>query len=98
MSNLPKLPKGHAERALKTLIGSAAGMVEPEPGHRYFVSRGTLFVKVCLEEMWPYGVFIRGDFTVKGDVLKSIYLNRDNFEPDWEMTAKAERLKARERR
>ncbi|MGG1879925.1 hypothetical protein ABDI30_20440 [Paenibacillus cisolokensis] len=46
MPKLPKIPKTHAERALKTLIGSAAGMAEMSNGRGYVVLRGTLFVEV----------------------------------------------------
>lgn len=98
MAKLPKLPKAHAERALKTLIGSAAGMVELENGRGYFVSRGIFFVEVCLEDMWPSGFFIRGDIYFKGTIIKTVYLNRESFEPDLAITEQAERIKARERR
>lgn len=98
MPKLPKLPKSHAERALKTLIGSAAGMAEMDNGRGYLVLRGTLFVEVYFEDMWPSGVFIRGDIYFQGTVIKTVYLNRDSFEPDMVITAQAERIKARERR
>lgn len=98
MAKLPKLPKAHAERALKTLIGSAAGMVELENGRGYFVSRGIFFVEVCLEDMWPSGVFIRGDIYFKGELIKTAYLNRDSFELDLVITEQAEKIKALERR
>ncbi|MCI1777700.1 MULTISPECIES: hypothetical protein [Paenibacillus] len=98
MAKLPKLPKAHAERALKTLIGSAAGMAEMSNGRGYVVLRGTLFVEVYLEDMWPSGVFIRGDIYFQGVVIKTVYLNRDTFEPDLVITEQAERIKARERR
>jgi hypothetical protein len=48
--------------------------------------------------MWPSGVFIRGDIYFQGVVIKTVYLNRDTFEPDLVITEQAERIKARERR
>ncbi|WP_431785709.1 hypothetical protein [Paenibacillus lactis] len=98
MAKLPKLPKAHAERALKTLIGSAAGMAELSNGRGYVVLRGSIFVEVYLENMWPTGVFIRGDIFFKGTIIKTVYLNRESFEPDLVITEQAERIKARERR
>ncbi|HAF97507.1 hypothetical protein [Paenibacillus lactis] len=98
MAKLPKLPKSHAERALKKLVGSATGMVELENGRGYFVSRGIFFVEVCLEDMWPSGVFIRGDIYFKGTIIKTVYLNQESFEPDLVITEQAERIKAKERR
>ncbi len=98
MAKLPKLPKAHAERALKTLIGSAAGMAEMDNGRGYVVLRGTLLVEVYLEDMWPSGVFIRGDIYFQGAVIKTVYLSRESFEPDLVITEQAERIKARERR
>ena len=39
--------------------------------------------------------FIRGDIYFQGVVIKTVYLNRDTFEPDLVITEQAERIKAR---
>ncbi|KOP64394.1 hypothetical protein AMS62_03325 [Bacillus sp. FJAT-18019] len=98
MTKLPKFPKSHAEKALKTLIGSSSGMAELEHVQGYVVLRGSIFVEVYLEDMWPSGVFIRGDIYFQGTIIKTVYLNRDNFELNLVVTQRAENIKSRERR
>ncbi|AKG36134.1 hypothetical protein [Paenibacillus durus] len=96
MSKLPRLSKASAKEAIKMLVGSAVGIEAVDVGREYIARYGILSVRVQMEEFWPVDTFIRGDIIIQNETVKTVYLNRTSFEPDWEMTAKIERIKARE--
>lgn len=91
-----KLSKSHAERALRAVSGSAAGMEVIRDSEQYAAARGLTTYWIKLFDNWPDKNLIRVDMFFSGQAIKTVLIDPETFKPDWAATNREERRKIRE--